>query len=69
MNHDTALGTDGIETHALSHGAEFDPDHDCEFCSPEPVTMPFPGRVSETAAQDPQSPASPPRDPITETWT
>lgn len=70
MNHDTATpGTDGIETQTTHHGTEFDPDHDCELCSPPLITMPYPGRVSETAVQDPQSFASPPRGPITETWT
>jgi hypothetical protein len=41
MNHSTAEpDIDGIEARAAHGGAEFDPDHSCEPCSPKPVTMP-----------------------------
>jgi hypothetical protein len=47
MNHDAAApGTDGIETQAAHVGAEFEPDHDCEYCSPPPAVMPPPQRHS-----------------------
>ena len=43
MNHHTATPGTGQDTAAAAHGGhEFDPDHDCEFCSPEPVTIPPP---------------------------
>jgi len=61
MNHDTAApGTDRIEAQAVG-AIEFDPDHDCEFCSPEPVAMPYPGQPAEIATQDPQASAPPTR--------
>ena len=69
MNHATAApGTDGIDTQSAHHGREFDPDHDCEFCSPEPVTMPPPqGRPAPD--QPGEHPHPPAESAITQIWS
>jgi hypothetical protein len=68
MNHETAEpGTDRIETQAAHSATEFDHDHDCEYCSPEPVAMPNSVRQLEPSTRHPLAIAL--TDPITQKGT